>query len=63
MAKNSRYFTKQKKPKIGELGNVIIKAHTKFLEASLIGNTQKSRGTVNIDVNIAKSKNWKNGEN
>ena len=43
---NSRNFSKFKKTEIWVLGNVIMKAHAKFQEASSIGNTQKSRGTV-----------------
>ena len=43
---NSRSFSKLKKTKISVIGKVIMKAHAKFQEASSIGNTQKSRGTV-----------------
>ena len=42
--------------------NVIRKTRAKFQKASSIGNTRKARGTIH-DVNISKSKNWKNGEN
>ena len=43
---NSRNFWGFRKTKVRVLGNVIRKAHAKFQEASSIGNTQKSRGTV-----------------
>ena len=39
-------FRNSKKTKILVLGNVTLKAHAKFQEASSIENTQKSRGTV-----------------
>ena len=45
-AKILEIFSKFKKPKFWVLGNVIMKAHAKSQEASSIGNTQKSRGTV-----------------
>ena len=44
--KNSRNFSKLKKYIYIVIGTVIMKAHAKFQEASSIGNTQKSRGTV-----------------
>ena len=42
----SRNFSKFKKTENKIIGNVIMKAHAKFQKASLIGNVQKSRGTV-----------------
>ena len=39
-------FRKKKEKKNSDIGKVIMKAHVKFQEASSIGNTQKSRGTV-----------------
>ena len=60
--KNTGNFSKFEKSNIQVLGNVIKEAHAKFPEASSIGNTQIWRGTIN-DVNISKSKNWKNGLN
>ena len=38
---NSRNLSKLKKKKTWILGNVIMKGHAKFQEASSIGNTQK----------------------
>ena len=43
---NTGNFTQFKITKIKVLGNVFIKAHAKSQEASLIGNIQKTRGTV-----------------
>ena len=37
--KNSRNYSKLKKKKNSVLGNVSMKAHAKFQEASSIGNT------------------------
>ena len=59
---NSRNYSKFKKTNNRILGNVIMKAHAKFQEASSMGNTQKSRGTVKW-TEYCKSKNLKNGEN
>ena len=47
-AKILNIFSKFKKSKNSVLGNVIIKAHAKFQEASSIGNTQKSRGNCTM---------------
>ena len=46
-SENTRnFFEIQKIKKIWVIGNVIMKALAKSQEASSIGNTQKSRGTV-----------------
>ena len=58
---NSRNFSILKK-KNRVLGNVIMKAHAKFQEANSIGNTQKSRETLQWrDYFWVKKR--KNGEN
>ena len=62
---NSRNFSKFRKTKNSVLGNVIMKAHAQFQEASSIGNTQKSRGTIQWReyCQVQKLKNGENSRN
>ena len=62
---NSRNFSKFKKTKNMVIGTVIMKAHAKLKEASSIGNTQKSRGTVQWReyCEVQKLENGENSRN